>query len=393
MIDLVVVGGGPAGLATSIFAAKAGMRVQLVERGSLPLDKPCGEGLMPSGVDVLEQMAIPLHGFREFDGIRYVDAGRVAEARFASRRGLAVRRRELSRALTERARELGVEILERTSVLAIRDDGAFVRVARQQGGAELCVRRLVGADGLHSRIRRAARLEGSNAGHARRRFGVRRHYRLRPWSSFVEVHWANGGEAYVTLVGENEIGVALLWHEPPASYEHGLARFPDLAARLDGAAVTSSLKGAGPFRQNVSSVHRGNVALVGDAAGYLDALTGEALGLRSARALIASLCSGGGFREYEARYRKLRRGYDIMTELALVLTQHPSLRRFAIAFLASCPRLFSALVAVSSGESHRIERTERWDEGGLHVGKAFARLHLMDDRDGSRGLVHRGSKR
>ena len=95
MKDLVIVGGGPAGLATSIFAAKAGMRVQLVERGSLPLDKPCGEGLMPSGVEVLEQMAIPLHGFRELDGIRYVDAGRVAEAKFASRQGLGVRRREL----------------------------------------------------------------------------------------------------------------------------------------------------------------------------------------------------------------------------------------------------------------------------------------------------------
>ena len=207
-------------------------------------------------------------------------------------------------------------------------------------------------------------LEASNEGHARR-FGVRRHYRLRPWSSFVEVHWGHGGEAYVTPVGENEIGVALLWHEPPASYEDGLARFPDLAARLDGAAVTSSLKGAGPFRQNVSSVHRGNVVLVGDAAGYLDALTGEgmALGLRSARALIASLSSGGGFLEYEARYRKLRLRYDFMTELALVLTQHPSLRRFVIAFLASCPRLFSKLVAVSCGESHRKERSGKWDQG------------------------------
>ena len=85
MKDLVIVGGGPAGLATSFFAAKAGMRVQLVERGSLPLDKACGEGLMPSGVEVLGQMAIPLNGFRELDGIRYVDAGRVAEAKFASR--------------------------------------------------------------------------------------------------------------------------------------------------------------------------------------------------------------------------------------------------------------------------------------------------------------------
>ena len=364
MKDLVIVGGGPAGLATSIFAAKAGMRVQLVERGSLPLDKACGEGLMPSGVEVLGQMAIPLNGFRELDGIRYVDAGRVAEAKFASRQGLGVRRRELSRRLTARARELGVEILERTSVVAIRDDGDVVRVVRQQGGAELCARRLVGADGLRSRVRHAVGLEASNEGHARR-FGVRRHYRLRPWSSFVEVHWGHGGEAYVTPVGENEIGVALLWHEPPASYEDGLARFPDLAARLDGAAVTSSLKGAGPFRQNVSSVHRGNVVLVGDAAGYLDALTGEgmALGLRSARALIASLSSGGGFLEYEARYRKLRLRYDFMTELALVLTQHPPLRRFVIAFIASCPRLFSKLVAVSCGESHRKERSGKWDQG------------------------------
>lgn len=345
--DLIVVGGGPAGLATSIFAARQGMRVTVLERGVLPMDKPCGEGLMPEGVRLMEAMGVSVARSYPLHGIRYIDESVGAvEARFPSGHGLGMRRHELSSAMVERARKLGVRIRERTTVrdVRIKADGVAIDCGRETLRAPF----LVAADGLHSRIRRDAGLDAPSLSR-RRRYGFRRHYRIRPWSRFVEVHWAQGAEAYVTPVGENEVGVALLWHERAPSYEMMLGRFPTLAARLRGAFVTTSLKGAGPFRRGARRVRQGRLALVGDAAGYLDAITGDgvALGFRGAREVVRALCSGRGLDGYERAYRRLRRRHVVMTELALVLATHPWLRRRAIGAMSRCPGIFGQLVAAS----------------------------------------------
>ena len=61
------------------------------------------------------------------------------------------------------------------------------------------------------------------------RYGLRRHYRVAPWSDLVEVHWADDAEAYVTPVAEDLVGVAVLC-PGGGSYDTWLARFPALAA-------------------------------------------------------------------------------------------------------------------------------------------------------------------
>ena len=134
------------------------------------------------------------------------------------------------------------------------------------------------ADGLHSAIRRMAGLEGA---HARPR--AQRHAPSLPRGAlaapFVEVHWADGAEAYVTPVAPDEIGVALLW-SGGARYDALLARFPELAARLAGAPPELH-RGAGASARAAAPLAPG-VALVGDAAGYLD--RSPAKGSRSASA-------------------------------------------------------------------------------------------------------------
>jgi flavin-dependent dehydrogenase len=340
--DLVIVGGGPAGLATAIFAASEGLSAAVLERRRFPVDKPCGEGLMPGGVRLLEAMGARIEKSHRFEGIRYVDGRTTAEARFRDGHGLGVRRTELSRALLSRARELGVEVLEETRVEAVTQWRGGVTVAFADGSLD--ARWVAVADGLGSLVPggpRGARVRAS-------RYGFRRHYRLPPWSDFVEVHWGRGAEAYVTPVGEEEVGVALLWHEKAPSWEAMLSRFGDLEERLRGASTLSSIKGAGPFRRRPRRVTAGRIALVGDASGYVDAITGEgvAIAFECARTLARSL-KEGGLASYAAAHRRAMRRYRGTTEVVLALASFPWLRRGVIAALAGRSGLFEHLLGLA----------------------------------------------
>jgi flavin-dependent dehydrogenase len=349
--DVLIVGGGPAGLATAIFAASEGFEVALLERRRFPVDKPCGEGLMPRGVALLEAMGARIEKSYPFEGIRYIDESNVAEARFPEGHGLGIRRTELSRALLARARELGVSIREETRVEAVIQwrDGATVSFAE----GSLDAKWVVVADGLGSLVPGAARggrvSRMSRVGRVRMpRYGFRRHYRLRPWSTFVEVHWGNGAEAYVTPVGEEEVGVAVLWHERAPSWDAMLSRFPHLEERLSGAEALSSIRGAGPFRRRPRRVTAGRLALVGDASGYVDAITGEgiAIGFECARALARSL-KEGGLASYESAHRSAMRRYRGTTELVLALAAFSWLRRRVVSALAGRSILFERLLGLT----------------------------------------------
>src|SRR5690606_20379056 len=131
---------------------------------------------------------------------------------------------------------------------------------------------LLGCDGLHSSVRRLAGLERSAS--APRRFGVRRHATVAPWTDLIEVHWTPAAEVYVTPVSSELVGIAVLGGRG-RSFEQVGAGVPALAARLDGAEGATALRGAGPFRQRAAQVRHGRVLLVGDASGYVDAITGE----------------------------------------------------------------------------------------------------------------------
>jgi flavin-dependent dehydrogenase len=226
MIDVLVAGGGPVGLATAIRCALAGLSVTVAE---------------PRGRTVLHA------------------------------------------ALAGCAAALGIPVLP-ARVTAFEQQASHVTAA----GIE--ARYLVAADGLHSTIRRL--LERSSPRRpAAPRYGLRRHYRIAPWTDLVEVYLTAKAEAYVTPVSADVVGTALLLPRPGGNdFEARLSAFPALSRRLSGAACASDVRGAGPMRQDVRRRVHGRVLLVGDASGYLDALTGEGLGvgLAQAEALLAS---------------------------------------------------------------------------------------------------------
>ena len=194
-------------------------------------------------------------------------------------------------------------------------------------------------------MRAWAGLEGATA--RRKRFGLRRHFAIAPWSDRVEVYWRDGCEAYVTPVAEDEVGVAMLWSGEGGRFECLLERFPDLARRLASAPVASRDRGAGPFHRRARAAVRGRIALVGDAAGYVDAITGEGLALafREAQALATSV-AGGGLVRYAAEARRWRRLPETLTRLLLIAERRPRLRRRLFATLERDPRLFARLLAV-----------------------------------------------
>lgn len=353
--DLLVIGGGPAGLATAIRARLAGLAVTVLDRSRPPIDKACGEGLMPDAVARLREIGVEPRGL-PFRGIRYFDGDLLAEGIFPHAGGLGVRRLALHEALVRRAEEVGVALRWGVKATGLGPSG----LETDQG--PLAARYLAGADGLRSPVRRWAGLDGPESD--LRRFGVRRHFAISPWSDFVEVYWGPSVEAYVTPVAPDQVGIAFLWSGGKGGFEDHLAAFPTLRARLEGAPIASADRGTGPLHQRVRSVVKGNLALVGDAAGYLDAITGEglAVALHESAALVEAILAGDLHR-YQAAYRRINRLPNAMTALVLALERRPALRRRAIRALAAEPALFSKLLGIHA----RTLPPRRLGLGGLRL--------------------------
>jgi flavin-dependent dehydrogenase len=351
--DALVVGAGPAGLAAAIGLAQRGLRAVVIERRAPPLDKACGEGIMPAGLRALAALGVDPRGLRAapFRGVRFVEGASELAGDFSTGPGLGVRRTELSRALLDAAARAHVAVRFDCALASWRDDGDAVRADTSQGG--LVVGCLIGADGLASGVRSQAVLAAPPA--RLRRFGMRRHFRVAPWSERVEVHWRDEAEAFVTPVAPDEVGVALLWRGDGGGYAERLARFPTLASQLAGAEIVSETRGAGPFWQGARARHAGRVALVGDAAGYTDAVTGEGitLALRGADALAHVIAMGEPLARYEAAWRRLTLPHRAMAATLAFGVAHPSARRAAFAGLARVPGAFEALLRFAAGEPLR----------------------------------------
>ena len=345
--SVLIVGGGPAGLATAIALAQAGIDSTVVEAQAPGTDKACGEGLMPAAVDALHDLGISLdaHIGLPFSGIRFADSRHCVDAVFGCGPGRGVRRPDLHHCLAERAARLGVQLCWNTRVRLLDEPSGSPTASGRAllNEQEIRFRWLVGADGQASGVRRWAGLDAWRS--QRTRFGFRRHFKLQPWSERVEVHWARQGQIYVTPVSADSICVVGMTHQPHTDWHEFLAGFPELNARLAGAALHSQPRGAVSAMRRLKRVANDHVALVGDASGSADSITGEGLAMTFQQALaLAESIASGSLAGYEQRHRSIGRRPHWMGGLMLTLDRWPVLVPPVLGLLQQWPGIFSSLV-------------------------------------------------
>jgi geranylgeranyl reductase family protein len=311
MMDVVVVGAGPAGSAAAILLAERGFTVTLLDKAAFPRPKICGEYLSPEAARVLDRLGVlkavdgagaqPLHGMRitapdgtVLDGA-YPTAG---PWRGYRDHALTIRREVLDRILVERARALPVEVRERhrvTGLLVERGVVVGVKAEDPAGAAmELRGRLVVGADGRASVVARALGLQRP---HRLKRLALIRHV------SGIEAP-GDRGEIYVdppdyailNPVAPGIVNLSLvvpLAHARPFSarletfMNARLRQLQHVAPRLRGMRAEGPVMAMGPLAYRVGEPRLGGVLLAGDAAGFYDPFTGEGMytALRSAELL------------------------------------------------------------------------------------------------------------
>jgi menaquinone-9 beta-reductase len=337
-----IVGGGPAGLAAAIAARQRGFRVTVADCARPPIDKACGEGLMPDAVAALSRLGvrIGLDKAYPFPGIRFVEGRTAVEAEFPYGIGLGIRRTVLHEILVQRASDLGISIEWETRV-----DDSYLR-AVHSGDSE--TRWIIGADGQNSPFRRLAGLDEPRYQHLR--FGFRRHFRIKPWTSHVEVHWATNCQMTITPVGPTEVCVALLTNDASLRMQEAIALFPEIEERLKGAQATTNERGAISALRSLKAVSRGPVALVGDASGSVDAITGDGLCLAFRQAaLLAEALAANDLGLYDKASRRITRSPVLMSRLMLFMSSRARLRQRVLRALTAQPRVFSTLLAIHVG--------------------------------------------
>lgn len=343
---IAVVGGGPIGLYTSIALAKKGYHVDVFEKREWPVDKACGQGIMNYGVELLKKVGMAFEVSKEINGIKFIeDDGLELQGNFL-KPVLGVERKRLSDELFELAsNESNIKLHSHSKIesIALNGNEALLSI----NGSEHTFDYVFACDGLNSFVRDSLNLTLSRRGDLRR--GARVHYKIKPWSNYVEVYWANGIEAYVTPVSNESVEIAYLWYDSRVDTgrdlkERILRRFPKLEQKLKYGEELNDFKASPLFSKYSKKIRKGNIFFIGDSFYFLDGITGDgiSLGLHSADIITKNF---ENFSKIEILKINLAiTKYWIYVKLLLFLSSKPSLRKKAIKLLKYNKSMFEILL-------------------------------------------------
>lgn len=343
--DVFVVGGGPAGLAAALAARQHGLRATVADVLRPPIDKACGEGLMPDSQVELARLEVSLERCPQgsFRGIRFVGPRHSVQAEFPRGTGVGIRRTVLHAALIEHAERAGVEMRWGVRAGGVRPGAVLI------DGRVVRCRWVVGADGQNSQVRKWA---GLSAGRTfEQRVALRQHFRLPGVPEFVEIHWGEESQAYITPISREEICVAIIARGKLGSFAAELDKLPALAERLRAARPSSAVRGAATISNRLRRVTGNGIALVGEASGSVDAITGEGLALAFRHALaLGQAMAGNDLSLYERAHRSIEAVPQFMRRAMLLMDKSAAIRQRALSAFHARPGLFARMLSVHVGE-------------------------------------------
>ncbi|MDR3613987.1 MAG: NAD(P)/FAD-dependent oxidoreductase [Candidatus Obscuribacterales bacterium] len=342
--EIIIVGGGPAGLAAALALTQKGARCTVVDHAKPPVDKACGEGLMPDSRLALARLGVSIteQGNGVFTGIKFNRGKLSVEASFPHGSGVGVRRTLLHDKLISQAEKVGVNLMWNSRIKLLENEKVVIN------NEPIDYEWLIGADGLNSAVRKWASFDAEEK--VCYRYGARRHYRVNLWTERMEIYWADCGQMYITPVGATEICVIFLSRSLDVRFDQAMSQFPLLIERLAKAVPIDNLKGAATATRQLKIVAKGRIALVGDAAGSVDAITGEGLALSFRQSIaLADAIECGDISSYCRKQKELALLPTRMANLMLLLDRYPNLQEKALDALSRTPETFGKLLASHVG--------------------------------------------
>ena len=295
--EIVIAGAGPAGSIAALLLARAGCRVRLLDRATFPRDKLCGDTINPGTLDILRRLGIGGSVTRAGIPIRGMVVTGAGGARVCGEygrgsHGVSLLRRDLDWMLVQHAVQAGVSfepgVLVQEPLVQVRDGRprvTGVRVVSSGGAAhDLPAALTIAADGRHSRL--AFQLGIAHHPASPRRWAIGGYFDdVACRAGFGEMHIrcgqylgvapVPGGLTNACVVVSEPRGGALA--EPEALLMAALRRDPVLGARFAGARLVSAVAVLGPLAVDTSAAGVDGLLLAGDAAGFIDPMTGDGM--------------------------------------------------------------------------------------------------------------------
>ncbi|QDV05884.1 Putative oxidoreductase [Planctomycetes bacterium Poly30] len=332
--DVLIAGAGPGGTHTALRLAKRGYRVAIFDKRTFPRKKPCGEFMSPECLPLLDEIGLKEtvldHGASRVSGMRLHGFGqaargnytRIGELRLPSGFGVALRREVLDTLTVEAAKaHENIDVFEGWSVSGPTfDEAGRVHGLRlrdpQHGAREFRSRFVIGADGLRSRV--AQGMGWSSADPKLDRWAAVARFRGVERQAEAEVHFLDGAYFAAAPIDDGLFTINLVVNRGaipggaanlPRFFDEHVQAAPVLAQRLAGATLEGKIEVCGPLATRTTRRTAPGVALVGDACGFVDPLTGEGLffAMRGAALLAEAVHMALENPQHEAR---ALRGYE-----------------------------------------------------------------------------------